>query len=64
MVNGGTGPPTGEGPEGSAGISILMGGDLPDHNRLIGFGVSRSIGDEPGFKRSWLGSRFTRGGFG
>ncbi len=49
MVNGGTGSPSDEGPEGSAGISIFMAGDLPDHNRLIGFGVSRTIGDEPGF---------------
>jgi hypothetical protein len=49
MVNGGIGSPSDEGPEAAAGISILMGGDLPDHNRLIGFGVSRTIGDEPGF---------------
>ncbi|MFE4227877.1 hypothetical protein ACFRJ8_08330 [Arthrobacter sp. NPDC056886] len=49
MVNGGTGSPSDEGSEGAAGISILMGEDLPDHNRLIGFGVSRTIGDEPGF---------------
>jgi hypothetical protein len=49
MVNGGTGSPPENGPEGSAGISILMGGDLPEQNRLMGFGVSRTIGDEPGF---------------
>ena len=48
-VNGGIGSPSDEGPEAAAGISILTGGDLPDHNRLIGFGVSRTIGDEPGF---------------
>ena len=49
MVHGGTGLPPEGGTEGSTGISILMGGDLPEHNRLIGFGVSRTIGDEPGF---------------
>jgi hypothetical protein len=49
MVHGGTGLPPGEGSQESAGISILMGQDLPDHNRLTGFGVSRTIGNEPGF---------------
>lgn len=49
MINGGSGSPSDEGPKWSAGISILMGRDLPDHNRLSGFGVSRTIGDEPGF---------------
>lgn len=48
MVHGGTGLPPEGGTEGYAGISILMGGDLPEHNRLMGFGVSRTIGDEPG----------------
>lgn len=27
-----------------------MGADLPDYNRLIGFGVSRTMGDELGFR--------------
>ena len=49
MVHGGTPLPAEYGAEGSAGISILMCGDLPDQNRLTGFGVSRTIGDEPGF---------------
>ena len=49
MVHGGTPLPAENGAEVSEGISILMGGDLPDHNRLIGFGISRTIGDEPGF---------------
>lgn len=44
----GTGSPAENGAEGSAEFSIHMGGDLPDH-RLTGFGVSRTIGDEPGF---------------
>ena len=48
MVHGGTGSPEGNGAEGSAGISIVIGADLPDH-RLTGYGVSRTIGDEPGF---------------
>jgi hypothetical protein len=48
MVHGGTGLPPESGTEGSAGISILMGEELPEHNRLISFGVSRTIGDEPG----------------
>lgn len=49
MVHGGTGLAPENAPEGSAEISLLMGADLPDHNRLIGFGVSRTIGDELGF---------------
>lgn len=48
MVHGGTGLSRG-GPEESEGISILMGADLPDYNRLISFGISRTIGDELGF---------------
>ena len=47
MVNGGIGLKNK--PMESAGISILIGTDLPEHNRLSGFGVSRTIGDELGF---------------
>ena len=50
MVHGGTVLPSAEDSEGSAGISLLMGGDLPDHNRMSGFGVGRTIGDEVGFE--------------
>lgn len=49
MVHGGTGLPAENGAQESAGISLLMGADLPDRNRLIGFGVSPTIGDELGF---------------
>lgn len=49
MVHGGTVLPPEEDSEGSAGISLLMGGDLPDHNRVSGFGVGPTIGDEVGF---------------
>ena len=48
IIHGGTGSSAESGAEGSAGISILMGGDLPDY-RLTGFGVGRTIGDAPGF---------------
>jgi hypothetical protein len=47
VVHGGTGSPAENGADGSAGINIVMGGDLPDH-RLTGFGVSCTLGDEPG----------------
>jgi hypothetical protein len=49
MVHGGTGLPPENAPEGPAEISLLMGADIPDHNRLTGFGVSRTMGDELGF---------------
>ncbi len=49
MVHGGTVLPLKESSEGSAGIRLLVGGDLPDHNRVSGFGVGRTIGDEVGF---------------
>ena len=47
MVNGGIGSENKS--MGSAGISILLGADLPENNRLSGFAVSRTIGNEPGF---------------
>lgn len=49
MVHGGTGLPPEDGAQESTGISLLMGADLPDRNRLTGFGVSPTIGDELGF---------------
>lgn len=49
MVHGGTALPPENGAQESTGISLLMGADLPDRNRLIGFGVSPTIGDELGF---------------
>jgi hypothetical protein len=49
MVHGGTGLPPENGVRESTGISLLTGADRPDRNRLIGFGVSPTIGDELGF---------------
>lgn len=49
MVHGGIGSQPENGAQDSTGISLLMGADLPDYNRLVGFGVSRTIGHELGF---------------
>lgn len=49
MVHGGTGLPAETGAQESAGISLLMGADLQERNRLVGFGVSPTIGDQLGF---------------
>jgi hypothetical protein len=48
MVHGGIGFPAESGTSESAGISILMGQELPEQHRLMGFGVGRTIGNEPG----------------
>jgi hypothetical protein len=49
MVHSGNALPPENGVQEPTGISLLMGADLPYDNRLIGFSVSRTIGDEPGF---------------
>jgi hypothetical protein len=49
MVHWGTGLPPANGANESTGISLLMGADFPDYDRLIGFGVSPTIGGERGF---------------
>jgi hypothetical protein len=48
MVHGGTGFPTESRTPESAEIIILMGQELPEQHRLMGFGVGRTIGNEPG----------------
>ena len=48
MVHGGTGFPTESRTPEPAEISILMGQNLPEQHRLMGFGVGRTIGNEPG----------------
>lgn len=48
MVHPSAGVPIHSGMPEPAEVRILMGQDLPTE-RLVGFGVGRTIGDEPGF---------------
>ena len=48
MLHGGAGVQAESGTQQSGDLRILMGEDLP-HDHLMGFGVSQTIGDVPGF---------------